>query len=323
MSFMMDRATEAAASDLAEVRKLIESMNALVSSQQQQQQQQQQLLQKQKELQLQQQQQQQQQPQQPPQQSQPPQEQQQQQEEERNLTKEESKEAPLVHNQQLHQQSLHHHHQQQQPQETQLNPSLMPQGTTQNWPANTNTQYAAPNFSHQNHVNTTTTTTHDAKTQNTSVPPMAQALPTAGVIVEVSHITYSRTYYFQLSPEATIEPLIAWLRLTFQDPTISGMVLQYKGFDGLWKCLLNRDDSLKRVLKQNLKNNTILQMRVPCEQDLLSSGYTDKRLLALTTKPIAPSIEQANATSQMMEDNNANNNSHNSNSDNNNSNDSL
>ncbi|RCH94457.1 hypothetical protein CU097_013127 [Rhizopus azygosporus] len=305
----MDRATEAAASDLAEVRKLIESMNALVSSQQQQQQQQQQLLQKQKELQ-----QQQQQPQQspppPPQQSPPPQEQQQQQqeEEERNL-KEESKEAPLVHNQQLHQQSLHH--QQQQPQETQLNPSLMPQGTTQNWPANTNTQYAAPTFSHQNHVNTTTTTTHDAKAQNTSVPPMAQALPTAGVIVEVSHITYT---------EATIEPLIAWLRLTFQDPTISGMVLQYKGFDGLWKCLLNRDDSLKRVLKQNLKNNTILQMRVPCEQDLLSSGYTDKRLLALTTKPIAPSIEQANATGQMMEDNNANNNSHNSNSDNNNNN---
>lgn len=67
------------------------------------------------------------------------------------------------------------------------------------------------------------------------------------------------------------------------------MVLQYKGFDGLWKCLLNSklchdskmgkletrhfyigDDSLKRVLKQNLKNNTILQMRVPCEQDLLS-----------------------------------------------------
>ncbi|ORE19822.1 hypothetical protein BCV71DRAFT_95983 [Rhizopus microsporus] len=321
MSFMMDRATEAAASDLAEVRKLIESMNALVSSQQQQQQQQQQLLQKQKELQQQQQRQQQlqQSPPPPPQQSQSPQKQQE--EEERNLTKEESKEAPLAHNQQLHQQSLHHHHQQQQqPQETQLNPSLMPQGTTQNWSANTNTQYAAPTFSH---VNTTTTTTHDAKAQNTSVPPMAQALPTAGVIVEVSHITYSRTYYFQLSPEATIEPLIAWLRLTFQDPTISGMVLQYKGFDGLWKCLLNRDDSLKRVLKQNLKNNTILQMRVPCEQDLLSSGYTDKRLLALTTKPIAPSIEQANATGQMMEDNNTNNNSHNSNSDNNNNNDSL
>ncbi|KAG1067480.1 hypothetical protein G6F42_026500 [Rhizopus arrhizus] len=63
------------------------------------------------------------------------------------------------------------------------------------------------------------------------------------------------------------------------------MVLQYKGFDGLWKCLLNRDDSLKRVLKQSLKNHTMLQMRVPREQDLLSSGYTDKRLLALTTRP--------------------------------------
>lgn len=30
------------------------------------------------------------------------------------------------------------------------------------------------------------------------------------------------------------------------------------------------DDSLKRVLKQSLKNNTMLQMRVPREQDLLS-----------------------------------------------------
>ncbi|KAI8073494.1 uncharacterized protein B0P05DRAFT_548801 [Gilbertella persicaria] len=68
------------------------------------------------------------------------------------------------------------------------------------------------------------------------------------------------------------------------------MVLQYKGFDGLWKCLLNRDDSLKRVLKQSLKNNTMLQMRVPREQDLLSSGYTDKRLLALTTKLTTPNM---------------------------------
>jgi hypothetical protein len=67
------------------------------------------------------------------------------------------------------------------------------------------------------------------------------------------------------------------------------MVLQYKGFDGLWKCLLNSkvymitlvdrllkciilvgDDSLRRVLNQSLKNNTMLQMRVPREQDLLS-----------------------------------------------------
>lgn len=70
--------------------------------------------------------------------------------------------------------------------------------------------------------------------------------------------------------DATIEPLVAWLKLSFQDNSISGMVLQYKGFDGLWKCLLNRDDSLKRVLKQSLKNHTMLQMRVPREQDLLS-----------------------------------------------------
>ena len=28
--------------------------------------------------------------------------------------------------------------------------------------------------------------------------------------------------------------------LSFGDAAISGMVLQYKGFDGLWKCLLNR-----------------------------------------------------------------------------------
>jgi hypothetical protein len=40
--------------------------------------------------------------------------------------------------------------------------------------------------------------------------------------------------------DATIDPLIGWLRLSFQDPYISGMVLQYKGLDGLWKCLLNR-----------------------------------------------------------------------------------
>ena len=40
--------------------------------------------------------------------------------------------------------------------------------------------------------------------------------------------------------DATIEPLITGLRLSFNDNSISGMVLQYKGFDGLWKCLLNR-----------------------------------------------------------------------------------
>jgi hypothetical protein len=83
--------------------------------------------------------------------------------------------------------------------------------------------------------------------------------------------------------------MIAWLRLSFVDSAISGMVLQYKGFDGLWKCLLNRkldnenlgciiyqvigDDSLRRILKQSMKGNTMLQMRVPREQDLLSVKY--------------------------------------------------
>jgi len=43
-----------------------------------------------------------------------------------------------------------------------------------------------------------------------------------------------------LTEDVTIEPMIAWLRLSYQDAAISGMVLQYKGFDGLWKCLLNR-----------------------------------------------------------------------------------
>lgn len=83
--------------------------------------------------------------------------------------------------------------------------------------------------------------------------------------------------------------MIAWLRLSYQDAAITGMVLQYKGFDGLWKCLLNRkwcftccdgslnsecvclgDESLRRILKQSMKGNTMLQMRVPREQDLLS-----------------------------------------------------
>ncbi|KAI8384490.1 uncharacterized protein BYT42DRAFT_562694 [Radiomyces spectabilis] len=102
------------------------------------------------------------------------------------------------------------------------------------------------------------------------------------IVVEVHHLGLIRTLYFQITVDATIESLIAWLRLSFQDPDISGMVLQYKGFDGLWKCLLNRDDSLKRILKQNLKANSILYIRVPQEQDLLNSGYTDRRLLALT-----------------------------------------
>lgn len=100
--------------------------------------------------------------------------------------------------------------------------------------------------------------------------------------------------YFCYIADATIEPLVAWLKLSFGDSSISGMVLQYKGFDGLWKCLLNSmwlllllfmdscitnvffyvgDDSLKRVLKQSLKNNAMLQMRVPREQDLLSVSF--------------------------------------------------
>jgi hypothetical protein len=41
------------------------------------------------------------------------------------------------------------------------------------------------------------------KIQNTSAtasaPPIMQALPTAGIIVEVNHVVYSRTFYFQLS----------------------------------------------------------------------------------------------------------------------------
>ncbi|KAL0136892.1 hypothetical protein V8B55DRAFT_1590735 [Mucor lusitanicus] len=186
MSFAMDRATEAAANDLAEVRKLIEERSQSFSPQQT--------------------------------------------------------------------------HQQQQPAEQSVPPQPQADTTAQQ--------------QQSNNTNTTTTTT----TTTAQTPPN-------GVIIEVNHLSFIRTLYFQLSPDATIEPLVAWLKLSFQDNSISGMVLQYKGFDGLWKCLLNRDDSLKRVLKQSLKNHTMLQMRVPREQDLLSSGYTDKRLLALTTRP--------------------------------------
>ncbi|ORZ00981.1 hypothetical protein BCR43DRAFT_486156 [Syncephalastrum racemosum] len=106
---------------------------------------------------------------------------------------------------------------------------------------------------------------------NTVAPPPAVAPIPNGVVVQVNHLMYNRVLYFHLTPEATIEPLINGLRLSFNDSSISGMVLQYKGFDGLWKCLLNRDDSLKRILKQGAKSqNMILQMRVPREQDLLS-----------------------------------------------------
>ncbi|RUS17256.1 hypothetical protein BC937DRAFT_90209 [Endogone sp. FLAS-F59071] len=114
--------------------------------------------------------------------------------------------------------------------------------------------------------------------------PATGTAPGVTIIVEVNHLALGRTLYFSLAPDATIEPLVTWLRISFDDSSISGMVLQYKGFDGLWKCLLNRDDSLKRILKQSHKGNNIVQLRVPREADLLSSGYTDKRLLALTTK---------------------------------------
>jgi hypothetical protein len=109
MSFMMDRATEAAASNLAEVRKLIESMTALVSSQQQQQQQQQ-LLQKQKELQF------------------------EQQQQEKEQAKQEKKDIPPIQQQQQQQQQ-----QKQQQKEPQLSTTTpLPQSTMQNWSSNTN-----------------------------------------------------------------------------------------------------------------------------------------------------------------------------------------
>ncbi|KAG2183344.1 hypothetical protein INT43_006349 [Umbelopsis isabellina] len=99
--------------------------------------------------------------------------------------------------------------------------------------------------------------------------------PANAVVIEVEHTILNRTLYFSLMrkyqhSEATIEPMINWLRLSFGDASISGMVLQYKGLDGLWKCLLNRDDSLKRILLQTLKGGVILKMRVPRAQDLQS-----------------------------------------------------
>jgi hypothetical protein len=69
---------------------------------------------------------------------------------------------------------------------------------------------------------------------------------------------------------ATIELLVTWLKLSFQSNLTSGMVLQFKGFNGLWRYLLNRYNPLKRVLKQSLKNYTIFQMKVSREQNLLS-----------------------------------------------------
>ncbi|KAL7319584.1 hypothetical protein PS15m_002711 [Mucor circinelloides] len=272
---VMDRASEAAANDLAEVRKLIEGMNALVNSQIQQQQQQAQ--QQQLHLQF---------------PEYPTHEQQQQQE------------AALM-AATLAAATEHQHYLNVSPSPS---PSLSPQQTL-------NSTVDTSQLEQSNAVNEkareesfNNTATEPVKPQEASKsitpPPSTQQqttdtavasaasaanapiysapLPQAGVIVEVIHLTFNRVLYFQLAEDVTIEPMIAWLRLSYQDAAISGMVLQYKGFDGLWKCLLNRDDSLKRILKQSMKGNTMLQMRVPREQDLLSSGYTDRRLLALT-----------------------------------------
>ncbi|KAI8881438.1 hypothetical protein K501DRAFT_253137 [Backusella circina FSU 941] len=213
----MDRASEAAANDLAEVRKLIEGMNALVNSQIQQQQQAQQAQQQQTEQQA---------------------------------------TYPAT-SAQL--------------QETIAAPSAEAIATAQH----SSPQQQSTSVNAQSPQ-------QELQTDSQMYSNAMSSLPQPGVIVEVTHLTFTRTLYFQLSPDATIEPMVGWLRLSFQDAAISGMVLQYKGFDGLWKCLLNRDDSLRRILKQSMKGNTMLQMRVPREQDLLSSGYTDRRLLALT-----------------------------------------
>ncbi|KAI7861552.1 hypothetical protein BDF14DRAFT_1867750 [Spinellus fusiger] len=207
----MDRASDTAAHDLAEVRKLIEGMNALVNSQAIQQQQQQR-----------------------------------------------QGQHPLTHTE----------------------PTFAAQETPLPTPTTTPAATAAATAA----AAATTTAPRAQEGPLYSVPdiPPPTALPTNGTIIEVAHLLFNRTLYFQLTSDATIEPLITWLRVSFSDHSISGMVLQYKGFDGLWKCLLNRDDSLKRILKQSLKGQSMLQMRVPREEDLLSSGYTDRRLLALT-----------------------------------------
>lgn len=47
----------------------------------------------------------------------------------------------------------------------------------------------------------------------------------------------------------------------------------------LTECYIG-DDSLKRVLKQSLKNNTMLQMRVPREQDLLSVSFFENCMIS-------------------------------------------
>ncbi|KAI9365929.1 hypothetical protein BD770DRAFT_377565 [Pilaira anomala] len=266
----VDRASEAAANDLAEVRKLIEGMNALVNSQMQQQQQQQ--LQHAEYPNLMQQQQQQ------------------------------DTAALMATIASVAQQNNHNVQLPTPPAVSNNDPLTLP--TTTNNHANINNninnnnntlhtpeQSPQPTTPAINNNDTTSTEvaspatnaeTNTSSLQQTETQIYSNPAPQAGVIIEVTHLSYNRTLYFQLTQDATIEPMIAWLRLSFTDSAISGMVLQYKGFDGLWKCLLNRDDSLRRILKQSMKGNTMLQMRVPREQDLLTSGYTDRRLLALT-----------------------------------------
>jgi len=113
----------------------------------------------------------------------------------------------------------------------------------------------------------TMTNTSMADTSNPLYNMSQLTTPLNAIIVEVNHLVFNRTLFFSLTrkvtltylsaqvtfsthtkffflflltADATIEPLITWLRLSFDDPNISGMVLQYKGQDSLWKCLLNR-----------------------------------------------------------------------------------
>ncbi|KAG2210100.1 hypothetical protein INT46_010305 [Mucor plumbeus] len=277
---VMDRASEAAANDLAEVRKLIEGMNALVNSQIQQQQAQQQAQQaQQQQLQV--------------QFPEYPSHNQQQQQEAALMV------ATLaaVNQQQQQQQQQHYLNTSTPTPLSNTNVDNQYNSNQQEQPNNVVVEAAQQQHQPKQEPSITTEKAKKAvKNTNSSLstqqqttevaapaaPVYSEPIPQAGVIVEVTHLTFNRVLFFQLAQDATIEPMIAWLRLSYQDAAISGMVLQYKGFDGLWKCLLNRDDSLRRILKQSMKGNTILQMRVPREQDLLSSGYTDRRLLALT-----------------------------------------
>ncbi|KAI8099114.1 uncharacterized protein BX664DRAFT_320437 [Halteromyces radiatus] len=244
----MERDT--AAHDLAEVRKLIDSMNSLVNQQQQQQQKQQEF------------------------------------ERQQELERRQELEKQELEKQELEKPRMQQ--QQEYPNSSISKPSSSPPtpafNDTNKLPAFTPDNAAAFLAAMAAAAAAAASNNTSPNTNQTQVPePPKQQPINNGIVIEVNHLFFNRTLYFQLSLDATIEPLVTWLRLSFNDNSISGMVLQYKGVDGLWKCLLNRDDSLKRVLKQALKTNTtLLQMRVPREQDLLSSGYTDRRLLALT-----------------------------------------